>query len=71
MFNYLCLSFPGVGLLMSWEQDTATMVVGGDSRTIRLWDLKAERRTSEQPTGGDSSSIVTALHSHQAGVLNI
>ncbi|MPC18779.1 Regulatory-associated protein of mTOR [Portunus trituberculatus] len=43
------------------------MVVGGDSRTIRLWDLKAERRTSELPTGGDSSSIVTALHSHQAG----
>ncbi|XP_063861372.1 regulatory-associated protein of mTOR-like isoform X1 [Scylla paramamosain] len=56
-----------VGLLMSWEQDTATMVVGGDSRTIRLWDLKAERRISELPTGGDSSSIVTALHSHQAG----
>lgn len=56
---------------MSWEQDTATMVMGGDSRTIRLWDLKAERRTSELPTGGDTSSIVTALHSHQAGVFDI
>ncbi|KAG0712344.1 Regulatory-associated protein of mTOR [Chionoecetes opilio] len=56
-----------VGLLMSWEQDAATLVVGGDSRTIRLWDLKAERRTAELPTGGDATSIVTALHSHQAG----
>ena len=65
------LSLSGVGLLMSWEQDTATMVVGGDSRTIRLWDLKAERRTSELPTGGDTSSNVTALHSHQAGVFHI
>nr|UBK23765.1 regulatory-associated protein of mTOR-like [Macrobrachium rosenbergii] len=57
----------GAGLLLSWEQDTKTLVVGGDSRTVRLWDLQAERRTMELPTGGESKTIVTAIHSHQAG----
>ncbi|XP_069979013.1 regulatory-associated protein of mTOR isoform X2 [Penaeus vannamei] len=57
----------GAGLLLSWEQDTTTLVTGGDSRTVRLWDLQAERRTMELPTGGDSTSFITALHSHQAG----
>lgn len=52
---------------MSWEQDTETLVMGGDSRTVRLWDLRAERRTMELPTGGDSTTVITAIHSHQAG----
>lgn len=57
----------GVGLLMSWEQENGTLVIGGDSRTLRIWDLHAERRTAELPTGGDSNTVITALHSHQAG----
>nr|XP_045605742.1 regulatory-associated protein of mTOR-like isoform X2 [Procambarus clarkii] len=57
----------GAGLLMCWEQNTATLVMGGDSRTIRLWDLRAERRTMELPTGGDNPTVITAIHSHHAG----
>ncbi|CAL4161869.1 unnamed protein product, partial [Meganyctiphanes norvegica] len=57
----------GTGLLMSWEQDSTTLAMGGDSRTVRLWDMQAERRTQEITTGGDSNSYITALHSHQAG----
>ncbi|KAK3870949.1 hypothetical protein Pcinc_016478 [Petrolisthes cinctipes] len=56
-----------VGLLMSWEQENGTLVIGGDSRTIRIWDIHAERCTAELPTGGDSNTVITALHSHQAG----
>ncbi|XP_076029609.1 regulatory associated protein of MTOR complex 1 isoform X2 [Oratosquilla oratoria] len=55
------------GMLMSWEQDTSMLVVGGDSRVVRLWDLREERKTAELLTGGDITSFVTALHSHQAG----
>ncbi|KAK7086926.1 hypothetical protein SK128_000698 [Halocaridina rubra] len=57
----------GTGLLLSWEQDSKTLVLGGDSRTVRLWDLQAERRTVELPTGGESKTFVSAIHSHQAG----
>ncbi|KAG7167191.1 Regulatory-associated protein of mTOR-like [Homarus americanus] len=57
----------GAGLLMSWEQDTATLVIGGDSRTVRVWDMQAERRTMELPTGGDNTTVITAVHSHHAG----
>nr|XP_053641674.1 regulatory-associated protein of mTOR-like isoform X1 [Cherax quadricarinatus] len=57
----------GAGLLMSWEQDTTTLIMGGDSRTVRLWDLQAERRTLELPTGGDNTTVITAIHSHHAG----
>lgn len=67
--QYTGFVWSGAGLLISWEQDTTTLVVGGDSRTVRLWDLKAERRTIELPTTGDSTTVVTAIHSHQAGKL--
>lgn len=41
----------GSGLLLSWIQPTGTLVVGGNSSSIRVWDLSREQCARVFSTG--------------------
>jgi WD40 repeat protein len=41
----------GSGMVTSWLQQTGTLVVGGNSKTIRLWDLQREQCVRTYTTG--------------------
>ena len=48
---------------MSWHQASASLIVGGNSSTIRRWDLNREQCVRYFQTGSDS--CLTALASLQ------
>ena len=33
----------GSGLVLDWQQNSGTIIAGGDSRSIRMWDAHKER----------------------------
>jgi regulator-associated protein of mTOR len=43
--NELVQMRQGNGLIMDWKQSGGTLLVGGDSRIIRVWDAHAETQT--------------------------
>lgn len=49
------------GLVMTWQQQSETVVVGGESKHLRYWDACTERKLCDMPTGSDSA--VSVLHS--------
>jgi regulator-associated protein of mTOR len=51
----------GSGLITDWQQSHGTLLVGGDSRIIRVWDAAREYCVEEIPTHSDS--CVTSLTS--------
>ena len=53
----------GSGVLMSWQQHSGTMVVGGNSSTIRLWDLGREQCVRVFSTGLDTCTTAIASKS--------
>lgn len=32
----------GTGMIMNWKQSAGTLLVGGDSRVIKVWDAQTE-----------------------------
>ena len=44
----------GSGLILDWKQSTGSVLVGGDSRVIKVWDAQTETqslvRTSQNVT---------------------
>lgn len=55
----------GSGLVVSWEQQTGTLLASGDVRFIRVWDTHREMRMQDIPTGADS--CVTSLACDSVG----
>lgn len=53
----------GSGLVTCWDQLTQSLLVGGDSRYIRIWDADKELKTVDIPTGADSSLTSLSLGS--------
>ncbi|KII94228.1 hypothetical protein PLICRDRAFT_101175 [Plicaturopsis crispa FD-325 SS-3] len=53
----------GSGIVMDWRQSGGSLLVGGDSRLIRLWDAHTETQTMDIDT--DSESPMTAIASDQ------
>ncbi|KIJ13751.1 hypothetical protein PAXINDRAFT_170081 [Paxillus involutus ATCC 200175] len=51
----------GSGLVMDWKQSGGSLLVGGDSRVIRVWDAHSESQVLDLET--DSESPVTSLAS--------
>ncbi|KIK81985.1 hypothetical protein PAXRUDRAFT_832495 [Paxillus rubicundulus Ve08.2h10] len=51
----------GSGLIMDWKQSGGSLLVGGDSRIIRVWDAHSESQVLDLET--DSESPVTSLAS--------
>ncbi|TPP39676.1 Regulatory-associated protein of mTOR, partial [Fasciola gigantica] len=56
--NDLLSSTHQAGLVVSWNQATTQLAVGGDSRIIRLWDCERESRLRDIPTGADACVTV-------------
>jgi WD40 repeat protein len=50
----------GSGTVFSWQQHSGTMVVGGNSSTIRLWDLGREQCVRVFPTGLETCTTTLA-----------
>lgn len=50
----------GSGLVMSWQQSSGTLVVGGNSNTLRLWDLGREQCVRVFSTGFDTCTTALA-----------
>ena len=53
----------GSGLVMSWQQTSGTLVVGGNSNTLRLWDLGREQCVRVFNTGFDTCTTALASRS--------
>jgi hypothetical protein len=53
------LASRGSGTVLSWQQTAGTLVVGGNSSTIRVWDLGREQNVRTFYTGHET--CVTAL----------
>ncbi|KAF8167286.1 hypothetical protein B0H34DRAFT_792028 [Crassisporium funariophilum] len=49
----------GVGVVMDWKQSAGTLLVGGDSRVIKVWDAQTETQGLDMDTNSDSP--VTAI----------
>ncbi|KAF7347293.1 Target of rapamycin complex 1 subunit mip1 [Mycena venus] len=49
----------GAGVVMDWKQSAGILLVGGDSRTIKVWDAQTETPTLDLDT--NSESPVTAI----------
>lgn len=48
------------GLVMAWQQQSETIVVGGDAKVLRCWDARTERKVCDLATGSDAA--VSVLH---------
>ncbi|XP_024080939.1 regulatory-associated protein of mTOR isoform X2 [Cimex lectularius] len=44
---------PGIGVL-GWDQTRLNFIIGGDSRSLKIWDANAELSLSDIPTGADA-----------------
>jgi len=51
----------GSGVVTEWEQESTTLMVSGNARIIRLWDMQREKKISDINTGAES--CVTSLAS--------
>nr|BAC78394.1 hypothetical protein [Coprinopsis cinerea] len=49
----------GSGMVMDWRQSAGTLLVGGDSRVIKVWDAQTETQGMDLDTNSDSP--VTAI----------
>ncbi|KAJ6454525.1 raptor N-terminal caspase like domain-containing protein [Mycena vitilis] len=49
----------GAGVVMDWTQSAGILVIGGDSRTIKVWDAQTETPILDLDT--NSESFVTAI----------
>jgi WD40 repeat protein len=63
--SHLNKSSKSYGLLMKWDFEREWLLVGGDTKVLRLWDVKTELRKGDWPTGHDSP--VTSIDSHRCG----
>ncbi|KAG9295921.1 hypothetical protein G9A89_006660 [Geosiphon pyriformis] len=57
---------PRVGLVAEWQQQRGTLLVGGDVKSIRVWDAPREIKLSEIPTR--TGSPITSVTSDGAEV---
>lgn len=60
----------GSGLVMSWQQSSGTLVVGGNSNTLRLWDLGREQCVRVFNTGFDTCTTALASRAVSAEMNN-
>lgn len=40
-----------LGVVMTWEQWTQTLITSGDARVVRFWDAEKELKAFDIPTG--------------------
>ncbi|KAF5352352.1 hypothetical protein D9756_006183 [Leucocoprinus leucothites] len=59
--NEVIQSRQGTGVILDWKQSEGTLLVGGDSRVIKVWDAQTETQGLDVDT--NSESPVTAIAS--------
>ncbi|KDR78409.1 hypothetical protein GALMADRAFT_245577 [Galerina marginata CBS 339.88] len=78
--NEIISSRQGTGLVMDWKQSGGILLIGGDSRVIKVWDAGTETQgldletNSESPVtaiASDSGSTKTFLASFADGVVKL
>ena len=57
----------GSGVVLSWQQSSGTLVVGGNSNTLRLWDLGREQCVRVFSTGLDTCTTALASRTVSTG----
>ncbi|PPQ79360.1 hypothetical protein CVT25_002630 [Psilocybe cyanescens] len=62
--NEIVQSRQGSGLVMDWKQSGGSLLVGGDSRVIKVWDASTEQQGLDLDTNSDSP--VTSI-AHDVG----
>ncbi|KAI8799977.1 hypothetical protein BJ742DRAFT_860427 [Cladochytrium replicatum] len=58
----------GVGMVAEWQQSTASLLVGGDSKLIRIWDVEKEICVQDIQTR-TTGSVTTLTSDRDAGNL--
>ncbi|KAF9235142.1 raptor N-terminal caspase like domain-containing protein [Melanogaster broomeanus] len=74
----------GSGLIMDWKQSGGSLLVGGDSRIIRVWDAHTESQVLDLETNSENGvvkvfdrrleeddAIVRSYHEHHRWVQNV
>lgn len=56
------------GLLTAWHQKSQTIVVGGESKYLRLWDVEKELKVIDIPTGSDF--VVSHISCASSGIFS-
>ncbi|KAL1726713.1 hypothetical protein EV714DRAFT_254690 [Schizophyllum commune] len=59
--NELIYTDHGAGLIMDWNQSSGVLLVGGDSRTVKVWDAQTETSVSDLDT--NSNAPLTSMMS--------
>jgi len=54
---------------MKWDFEREKLLVGGDTKVVRVWDTKTELRRGDWPTGHDCP--VTSIDMHRCGGLKV
>uniref|UniRef100_D8PM15 Raptor N-terminal CASPase-like domain-containing protein n=1 Tax=Schizophyllum commune (strain H4-8 / FGSC 9210) TaxID=578458 RepID=D8PM15_SCHCM len=62
--NELIYTDHGAGLIMDWQQASGVLLVGGDSRTVKVWDAQTETSVSDLDT--NSNAPLTSMTSDVA-----
>jgi regulator-associated protein of mTOR len=57
------------GLVAKWDQGGEKVLATGDSKVVRVWDLKTELKVGDWPTGHEC--LVTSIDIHRCGELSM
>ena len=60
----------GSGIVVSWQQTAGTLVVGGNSNTIRVWDLGREQNVRVFQTGVETCLTAMATNTVSSSAFN-
>lgn len=52
--NYFSASIGYSGLRINWDQRSQTLLAGGDTRIVRVWDADSELKLADISTGTDA-----------------
>ncbi|KAF6748431.1 hypothetical protein DFP72DRAFT_576071 [Ephemerocybe angulata] len=55
----------GSGMVIDWRQNAGTLLVGGDSRVIKVWDAQTETQGLDIDTGSESP-VTSICSDHQS-----
>lgn len=57
-FHHKTVGDNGFGLRSVWQQRSQNVIVAGNVKYVRCWDVDAEMRVCDIPTGADSAAVL-------------
>jgi len=61
----LTKSSKSLGLIAKWDPEREKILATGDSKVVRIWDMKTELKVGDWPTGAEC--LVTSVNIHRCG----